>query len=153
MRITFAALAAIALASLTSAQTNAAADYSYLPTMPGAWGYFPVAGGSEARFVDTAGMARVTLHCTMASRQVTISASSPVSATTLFVWTTSTSRTLPARFVPTALRVSAELAARDNLLDAIAFTRGSFAVQLPAKAAVVVPASPEAARAVEDCRN
>ena len=153
MRITFAALAAIAVASPIAAQTASAPDYSYLPTMPGAWGYFPVTGGSEARFVDTAGVARVTLHCTMASRQVTLSASSPIAATSLFVWTTSTSRTLPARFVPTASRVSAELAARDNLLDAIAFSRGSFAVQLPAKAAVVVPASAEAARAVEDCRN
>ena len=46
-----------------------------------------------------------------------------------------------------AMRVTADLAANDPLLDAIAFSRGRFVVSMPGMAALVVPAWPEAARA------
>ena len=47
----------------------------------------------------------------------------------------------------------AELAASDPLLDAIAFSRGRFAVDVPGTAPVYVPAYPEITRVVEDCRG
>ena len=70
----------------------------------------------------------------------------------MFVWTSSATRNLPARFDAKAMRVSADLAANDPLLDAIAFSRGRIVVSMPGTAALVVPARPEAARAIEDCR-
>ena len=49
--------------------------------------------------------------------------------------------------------IVAELAASDPLLDAIAFSRGRFAVDVPGTAPVYVPAYPEITRVVEDCRG
>jgi hypothetical protein len=50
------------------------------------------------------------------------------------------------------MRVTAELPAYDALLDAIAFSRGRISVTMPGGVPLVVPAWPEAARTVEDCR-
>ena len=50
------------------------------------------------------------------------------------------------------MRVTAELFALDPLLDAIAFSRGRFAVTMAGGSPLVVPAWPEAARTIEDCR-
>ena len=50
------------------------------------------------------------------------------------------------------MRVAADLAANDALLDAMAISRGRIVVSMPGMAALVMPAWPEAARAVEDCR-
>jgi hypothetical protein len=40
----------------------------------------------------------------------------------------------------------------DSLLDAIAFSRGRFIVDGGGGLRLVLPASPEAARSIEDCR-
>jgi len=50
-------------------------------------------------------------------------------------------------------KLTAELPAFDPLLDAIAFSRGRMAVTLAGGSSLVVPAWPEPARTVEDCRN
>jgi hypothetical protein len=70
----------------------------------------------------------------------------------MFVWTSSASRNLTARFEPNAMRVTADLAASDPLLDGIAFSRGRIAVAMAGGVPLVVPAWPEAARTIEDCR-
>lgn len=49
--------------------------------------------------------------------------------------------------------IVAELAASDPLLDAIAFSRGRFAIDVPGTAPVYAPAWPEITRVVEDCRQ
>ena len=127
-----------------SASTTAAA---------GSWTYQSLPGGSEARFIDTTGTARLILHCTRMSRQVNISHTSAIPAPSMFVWTSSASRDLPVRFEPNAMRVTADLSAFDPLLDAIAFSRGRIAVTLSGGGvSLVVPAWPEAARTIEDCR-
>lgn len=50
-------------------------------------------------------------------------------------------------------RLVAQLTADDPLLDAMAFSRGRFAVQVAGRAPLVIPAWPELARVVEDCRR
>jgi hypothetical protein len=89
----------------------------------------------------------------MANRAITIALTSAAPAATLSVWTTSMTRVLPAQFQANAVRVAATLAANDPLLDAIAFSRGRFAVQMPGSVVLVAPAAPETARVIEDCRN
>jgi hypothetical protein len=54
---------------------------------------------------------------------------------------------------PTTGLLTAELAAFDNLFDALAFSRGRFSVTAAGGAPLVLPAWPEPARAIEDCRN
>ena len=151
MKMKFAALLAAALPTATFSQAPAV-DYSIAAVTPGSWAYVPIPGGSEARFADSTATIRLTIRCTKATRRVMISPTSAAPASSMFVWTSSLTRNLPARFEAQAMRVSAELAANDPLLDALTFSRGRFAVSMPGMAALVVPAWPEAARAIEDCR-
>ena len=140
------------LAALVPAAAAAQADFSTARVALGAWAYQVVPGGSMARFVDTTGTARLVLQCTKATRRVTISHTSAAAAPSLHVWTSSASRNLPARFEANAMRVTAELPAFDALLDGIAFSRGRIAVTMSGAVPLVVPAWPEAARTIEDCR-
>ncbi len=149
-------VASIALAPIAAAAQAPviapAVDYSAAAVAPGSWGYRPFPGGSEARFVDSTGIARLVLSCARPTRRVSISHTSGTSAPSMFVWTSSASRNLTARFEPNAMRVTADLAASDPLLDGIAFSRGRIAVAMAGGVPLVVPAWPEAARTIEDCR-
>jgi len=146
-----AALVALALPTASFSQAPAV-DYSIAQPASGSWSYVAVPGGSEARFTDSTATIRLTIHCTKANRRVMISHTSSAPAASLNVWTSSATRNLPARFEPQAMRVSADLAATDPLLDAISFSRGRFVVSMPGASALVVPAWPEPTRAIEDCR-
>jgi hypothetical protein len=152
--ITFT-LAALLPAALAAQGINAPGlvGFTNAAVTPGVWSYRPFAGGSDALFTDSGGAARLAVRCTRASRQVTISRVAPVAAASLFVWTSSAQRTLAARVEPATMRVSADLPARDGLLDAIAFSRGRFAISMPGAPPLVVQPAPEAARVFEDCRN
>ncbi len=153
LRLFAAALSALATATAAAAQTAAvAADFNTASVAPGLWGYQSTAGGSMARFVDTTGIARLVLQCERATRRVSVSLTSTAPAASLSLWTSIASRNLPARFEANAMRVTAELPAYDALLDAIAFSRGRIAVTMPGGVPLVVPAWPEAARTIEDCR-
>jgi hypothetical protein len=144
----------VVLGSVSAAAAIAAqvADYSTAPVAAGTWTYQALPGGSEARFIDTTNTARLIIHCTRMSRQVNISHTSAISAPSIFIWTSSASRNVPARFEANAMRVTADLSAFDPLLDAIAFSRGRIAVTMLGGLPLVVPAWPEAARTIEDCR-
>ncbi len=156
LRSLFAALIALAPAASVSAQ---AADHSASPVAPGSWTYQPLPGASEARFIDTGGIARLVIRCTKATRRVNLSPTSAVPAASIFVWTSSASRNVPVRFEANSMRVTADFSAFDPLLDAIAFSRGRVAVTLAGAGgstlvvpALVMPSGPEAARTIEDCR-
>jgi hypothetical protein len=109
-----------------------------LPLASGQWTYLPTATGSEARFGSV-----LAMRCDRATRVVTIErfGAGPVS---LQVATSSVSRALPA---------GGRLLASDPLLDAIAFSRGRFLVSGGAAGVLAIPAWPEAARSIEDCRS
>ncbi len=152
----FAALVALAPAPVVAQAVPAppAVDFNSSPVASGSWAYRALPGGSEARFIDTTGTARLVIQCGRATRRVSISPTSAAPVPSFSVWTSSASRNLPARFEPNAMRVTAELPAFDTLLDAIAFSRGRVAVTLAGGgSSLVVPAWPEAARTIEDCRN
>ena len=151
----FAAWIALASGTALVAQAPGVAptvDFGTAAVASGSWSYRPFPGGSEARFVDSTGIARLVLSCARPTRRVSISHTSAAPAATMFVWTSSASRNLTARFEPNAMRVTADLAAFDALLDGIAFSRGRVAVTLAGGLPLVVPAWPEAARTIEDCR-
>ena len=152
-----AALPAMLFAAAAAAQSaGVPMDFSTARVTPGLWTYQAVPGGSAARFIDATGIARFTIECSRATRRVTISRTSASAAPTLFVWTTDASRTLGVRFEPNAMRLAVELAARDPLLDGMAYSRGRFAVTTAgtgrAAETLIMPAWPEAARTIEDCR-
>ena len=149
-----AALALIA-ASSVHAQTVApvpAVDFSVATPQPGSWTYAATADGTEATFLDASSHAQLFVRCTRASRQVTIAKPATAAAPFLNIWTSSQTRNLPASYNPATYRLSASVTATDPLLDAIAFSRGRFAVGVSGTTALIVPAWEEPARVIEDCR-
>jgi hypothetical protein len=112
-----------------------APDWTLSPLTPGEWSYAGEAGGSEARF------AGFGLRCDPGRREVIVSG--PAGGR-LRVRTSYGERTLAA---------GAALPAADPLLDEMAFSRGRFAVETEGLETLVVPAWPEPARVIEDCRG
>lgn len=102
----------------------------------GVWFY----DGTSARFL-TADGAAFALRCDNRARQMMLEREG--AAGEMIIRTTEGER----RFAD----VRAPLAAGDPFLDAIVFSRGRFAVETSGRA-LVIPAWPEPAKAVEDCR-
>jgi len=117
-------------------------DWRDRPLTPGDWTYAAVAGGSEARFGPEGEAAGLTMRCDTARRQIVLVRET--AAGVLEVQTTFGQRVLAA---------ATELAAGDPLLDEIAFSRGRFMVGTPGRSLLIVPAWPEPARVIEDCRG
>ena len=147
-----AALAAITASSL-SAQTAtppAAPDFTYAIPLPGTWTY--AATGGQATFLNASAMPQLTIRCDRTTRRVSLSKPASVAVPFLNLWTGTMTRGLPASFDPATARQTIQLPAYDPLLDALAFSRGRFAVYVAGSPPLVLPASPEAARVIEDCR-
>jgi hypothetical protein len=153
MRFWVAAAFALIAGSSVNAQTLAAAlDLSTATPIAGSWVYSQTAGGSEASFLNASALPQLTIRCTRATRRIAIAKPASVAAPFLTVWTSAQTRALPASFNPATQRLSADVAAYDPFLDAIAFSRGRFGVSVSGSTPLVVPAWAEVARVIEDCR-
>ena len=141
------------------------ADWRDAPITPGIWRWGQENGASTATFADNGtdngsdnGVVRFRLRCLAPQGEVIIEwpmptqpeAADPRQAE-IIIRTTTLSRTLPAANRATML--TAALFAHDPLLDAIAFSRGRFAVEARGMAPLYLPSWPEVARVIEDCRT
>ena len=108
------------------------------PLSPGQWSYSSSPAGSEARFGTM-----FAIRCDRAARLVTLRRPDGAPGE-MVIGTDLAVRTLPA---------DGRVAITDPVLDAIAFSRGRFIVSGGGASRLVLPASPEAARSIEDCRN
>jgi hypothetical protein len=127
-----------------------ATDWRDIPLSPGDWRYAPGEASSEAVFVMPGGGAPAfILRCDRAGRRITLVRPAG-GGSQIRIRTSSMARALPG--TTTAGGVDASLPASDALLDAIAFSRGRFTVESESGAMLVLPAWPEPARVVEDCR-
>lgn len=118
-----------------------------LPATPGNWVWRPLPGGSQAVFAD----GQFTLRCDAVARTVTLIRAGTVSGpAAMTVSTTGSSRSLAAQAQGDGL--SATLSARDPLLDAMAFSRGRFAIAVPGMPLLTIPNWAEVGRVIEDCR-
>jgi hypothetical protein len=127
----------------------AAATWADLPAALGDWRWSMEGGQSVARFAA----GRLTMRCDPASRSVLIERAEPnvtPSGTTLTIRTQTLTRAFAAGRQAGSLNVI--LPARDPLLDAMAFSRGRFAVEAPGVPALLIPSWTEVSRVVEDCR-
>jgi len=118
----------------------------------GDWSYAPAADGSEAAFANGSGSQQLFVHCTRATRRVTIARPAAVAATSMRVWTSSLERSVPSSFNPATGRLTIDLANFDPLLDAIVSSRGRVAFTVGTQPSLVVPPWAELARVIEDCR-
>jgi len=96
---------------------------------------------------------RLTMRCDPATRSVQIERSetgAPMTGTTLTIRTQTQTRAFTA--IRQASSLSVNLPSRDSLLDAMAFSRGRFAVEAPGIPALLIPSWTEVSRVIEDCR-
>ncbi|MES2137454.1 MAG: hypothetical protein V4502_10405 [Pseudomonadota bacterium] len=147
MRFAIAAALALAVPSSLAAQ-----DLGTATPLGGNWAYSTVTGGSEAVFTDAYSRPQLWVHCTRATRRVSITKPAATASPFLTVWTSSQSRQVAASFSPTTARLTIELGVTDSLLDAIAASRGRIGVGVTGQPPLVVPPWAEIARVIEDCR-
>lgn len=128
----------------------AAQGWQDMPITPGDWTWAMEGGQSVARFAGGA----LVLRCDRSAGTITLQrAGAAAGAEPLTVTTTGGVRTLSAMPQPgPAPAVAVALPARDPLIDAMAFSRGRFAVEAPGLAPLYVPSWPEVSRVSEDCR-
>jgi hypothetical protein len=150
MRFVIAAGFALFIAVAPSAQ--AAADLSIAAPMVGTWTYATASDGSEATFAGPTGAVQLSLHCTRATRRVTIAKAATGPATSMDIWTSGSARSVPVSYNPATARLTADFGAYDNLLDGMSNSRGRIGLTVGTQPPLVVPAWPEIARVVEDCR-
>ena len=150
MRTLVLILALLAPASILSAQARI--DWRTGPLAAGSWAYRGLADGSEAVFTDARVAPRVVVKCSRPTRVITLTVASAVPASAITVATSETQRTIPASFNAQSFQIIAQIAGNDAVLDAMAFSRGRFALSVVGGATLVVPAWPEVARSIEDCR-
>ena len=128
------------------------ADWRDWPVTPGVWRYGQDARGSVAMYGRVNADAVVVLRCDKRLGQVFLSVPGSAPAT-LTVRTSSATRSLPVGATGGAPPyLAATLVPGDSLLDALAFSRGRFALVLSGAAPLVLPAWSEVDRVVEDCR-
>ena len=110
------------------------------PLSPGDWRH----AGNQALFGDD-----FAVRCE--GGRIALARMGSGSGQRLTIRTTYGERTLPA--ANGGGGIVATLAASDPLLDQLAFSRGRFLVQADGQPALILPAWPEPARVIEDCRG
>jgi hypothetical protein len=133
-------------AVLAPAQTN----WIDAPQTAGDWRWRSAGGESFAEFSNPAGRVIAQFNCTADREMLVAVAHAGGGSSSLTVRTETVDRTLAAAAREGWLET--RLAARDPLLDAMAFSRGRFALEVPGAGALYLPAYPEITRVVEDCR-
>lgn len=124
------------------------------PQTPGDWSYRPAHGGGMALFGTTQTGSSLTIRCNRAAGVVEIGRAGRANGSvSMRIRTETAERTLAANAAGNNTpAIVAQVPAADSLLDAMAFSRGRFAVDVPGTAPIYVPAWPEVTRVVEDCR-
>jgi hypothetical protein len=115
------------------------------PITPGDWRY----SAGTATFAAPDGSALLAMRC--AGGAFSIDRAGAVAAAPSFVVR---SETVERSLIPTSAGawISASVPAQDPLLDAMAFSKGRFAVENAGLPTLYVPSYPEVTRVIEDCR-
>jgi hypothetical protein len=92
-----------------------------------------------------------TFRCDRTARTIQLVRTGTTTGNTMTVRTTTGARNLPLS-IDASGSPFGSLAASDRFLDAIAFSRGRFTVEVPGTPMLVVPSWPEPARVLEECR-
>ncbi|MDE2619184.1 MAG: hypothetical protein KGL54_03365 [Sphingomonadales bacterium] len=127
------------------------ADWRDAPQTAGTWRWSAATGRSTASYGLPAASPVASLSCTSPGETILWTSSEAAGPVPLVVTTTSTRRLLTAEPVAGG-GVAVLLPARDPLLDAMAFSRGRFMIEVAGFPALYLPAWPEVSRVIEDCR-
>lgn len=151
------AAAALALAAPQAAAVQPAAtanatatDWANAPLTPGGWVYHRTASNARSRATfGPRGAPLFEVACTNHGNIALFRHGAGAGSIT--VRTSATLKQMPGNALPAGLSVS--VPQDDAILDAMAFSRGRYAIEAPRVAALIVPAWPELARVIEDCRR
>ena len=153
-------------AALRPAPPPPRADWRNAPQSGGTWKWGMDGEQSVARFGEPGAEPLATLSCEPATRSVTLRLAgnrsqnsgqlqSPVAAvsgdTTLIVTTTGARQMFTAA-ADAGGGGGVTLVPRDRILDAMAFSRGRFMLEMPGASTLYLPSWPELSRVIEDCR-
>ena len=127
------------------------------PRTPGDWTYTSQGADGSAQYVDASGAPVFSIVCVKADRRVALIRNHAGSATpAMTIRTETTDRTLATgALAPDSAgrsRIGVYLGASDPLLDAMAITRGRFAVETPGLSTLYLPPWAEVTRVIEQCR-
>jgi hypothetical protein len=125
------------------------ADWQAAPLTPGDWSYAPNPATPRATF-RSVGTVSFEVSCER-GRAVRLRWSG-AQAPAFSIRTSFGERRLPVSEVHIGM-ILVDLPPSDPLLEQMAFSRGRFLVQAEGAAALILPAWPELARVVEDCRG
>lgn len=130
-----------------------AGDWIDWPIEPGTWVYRTDARGSIALFGLAGADATITLRCDKGRSRIFLSVAGTLTGGTMLIRTSSTMKSLPvSQASQNPPYVAVELMPQDAILDAIAFSRGRFAVEVSGLKPMAIPNWAELGRVVEDCR-
>jgi len=120
---------------------------------PGSWRYNSHEGGTSAYFIATTGAGGFVMTCNARSRRVELWREGDSRARVMTIRTETAARTLPVTPVEDTLPYhAADVAPGDPLLDAMALSKGRFAVEVEGEAPLYLPSWAEVSRVIEDCR-
>jgi hypothetical protein len=128
-------------------------DWTDWPIAPGDWSYRADARGPVAAFGPVGANAAVTLRCDRQGRQIVLSRQGE-GATRILLRSSSMLKEFAASAANgSPAYVTAAISADDPILDAIALSRGRFALEADPLPPLAIPSWPEIARVLEDCRG
>ena len=129
------------------------ADWRDAALTPGNWMVEADASGSVARF-GTQGSPLASLRCDRAAARIVLQRAGAAPGSLPLTITTSTvTRAFTASPEAGATpQLGLALGVRDPILDAMAFSRGRFVIEVAGLPTLYLPAWPEVARVIEDCR-
>lgn len=131
------------------------ADWRDTMPPPGTWRWGVSEGRSGAQYVAASGAALASLTCDKAGARVLLGRAGIASASVAMIVTTTGGGNRPLLSDPPlggANWIVAAISARDPLLDAMAFSRGRFLLDVAGQAPLALPSWPEVSRVIEDCR-
>lgn len=124
-------------------------DWRDLPLTAGAWQWSAAGGVSRASYGVAGAAPQITMTCQNSRVRLGMPGLSTMGG--VIVITTTTQVRQASAEADTA-GAALTLNSSDRLLDAIAFTRGRWQVEVAGHAPLVLPADASASRVIEDCR-
>ena len=132
-------------------------SWDYAPATPGDWAYRRDTRGSIALFGPVGAGALFAIRCDTSLRRIYLTRAWQLAAGDSAMMTVRASNGLQSFPVSNtgggAPLVGAELDPANPHLDAMAYSRGKFAVSINGATDLIVPSWPEFGRVVQDCRS
>jgi len=136
-----------------AAAPPAPADWRDAPQTPGTWRWRMEGDRSLAEYALYAGTPLARLTCDPLTQTTILWRNWPVTGPIPLTVTTTGTRRMFTASPDGGSGTQVSLPAYDRLLDAIAFSRGRFMLEIPGAPTLYLPAWPELSRVIEDCRQ